>query len=343
MSGSRGVLLALALLFAGVARAQMWGRGSMPEVEGSFRLEPNPTVVGTPCHFVLSLKSEGRLDVQEISGLLRDGAGVEYLAQGFEPYADGTYRLPVRFTEPASNTLHVTVAGMQTVEKNKRASLMGNVYSSYSVNFQKRMAPLRLDVRPLPEAGRPAAFSGAVGERFLMKQTLTPDRVRPNDLVTATYELRYQGYCPSNVWPAVERLSPDFKAYEPREVSREPGKVTWTQVLVPRTTQATNSALVSLCYYNPRTRRYEYARGTPKPLVFVSDKAAADANTSVLVDDSAAAGRANDASAPLVLRFGPSDGSPAIATLPAGTPVEELSRVGAWRRLRTARAIGWSR
>ena len=85
----------------------------------------------------------------------------------------------------------------------------------------------------------------------------------------------------------------------------------------------------------------------PGRLVFVSDKAASTQTTTVTVNaedaPSASAGAASAASAPLVLRFGPSDASPVLATLPPDTPTKELARANGWRRLETPRAIGWSR
>ena len=344
MYGIRGALLALVLCAAAAAHGQFsfFGGGRrepMPEMEGSVRLEPAETVVGTPCHFVFAFKGASKVAIQRVAGL-PDG-GIEYLADELEPYADNTYRLPVRFLEPNTNVLSVAVSGMQTVERGAGTAFR----SSFSTSFQKRLPPFRLNVRPLPSEGRPPSFAGAVGTRFTMTQKLVPDHVHPGDLVTATYELKYDGYCPSNAWPRIEHLSKEFKAYDPKEVARGPNSFTWTQVLVPRTTAATNSALVSLTYYNPRTRRYEYARAYPKKLVFVSDKAASTENTSVVIASSAgpAVAATEPGTAPVVLRFAPSEASPVVATLPPGTPAKELARSNGWRRLETPRAIGWSR
>lgn len=342
------VFLAFAIL-VGAVHAQFFnlnmGGRSMPELKGTVRLEPSEVVVGTPCGFVFDFGRDSTVNIQQIAGLPE--GRIEYLSQTIEPYADGTYRLAARFLEPCTNmTLNLVVSGMQTVEQGRG----GAFHSSYSTSFRKRLPPLRLDVRPLPTVGRPASFAGAVGTKFTMTQTLEPDHVHPGDLVKATYELRYDGYCPSNAWPTIEHLSKEFKAYEAKEVERTPHSFKWTQMLVPRTTAATNSAFVSFPYYNPHVRRYEVARAPPKKLVFVSDKAASTKNTAVMIDDSAkktdsrAEGEAEKAgNEPIVLRFAPSDASPAIATLPPGTPVKELARSNGWRRLETPRAIGWSR
>ena len=307
------------------------------------RLEPAEAVVGVPCAFVFTFdgatKDGARVQVQRIEGLPDDG--LDYLAEAVEPYADGTYRLPVRFREACTNTLHVKVSGMRITERGG-----GSFRMTSSASFRSTLPPLKLDVRPLPVDGRPEAFSGAVGTNFRLTQTLEPAQVHPGDLVTATYTLAYSGYLPSNAWPRVERLSKEFKAYEPKEMSRTATRVVWQQALVPRTVAATNSALVSLSYYNPHTRRYEVTRSNPKPLVFVSDRAASTQNTAVLMNAAETAAPAADAGAgekPLVLRFAPADASPVVVTLPPGTPVTERARANGWRRLESARGIGWSR
>ena len=130
--------------------------------------------------------------------------------------------------------------------------------------------------------GPPANYSGAWGNRFELKQTLDHDHVRPNDLVTATYTLTFNGYCPSNFYPDVEHITEDFKAYEPKEVERTDGSVVWTQILVPRTAQATNTALVSVHYYNLNTKRREVACAYPLKLTFVSAKTISSGNMNPL-------------------------------------------------------------
>lgn len=317
------------------------GNAESVDLKGSVRLEPSGGVVGIPCSFVFSFTTERKIEDLSVSGLPNEG--VEFLADAIEPYADNTFRLPVRFLAPCTNVLQMTVVGMQTVERGG-----GSFRMTSSSSFRKRLPPLKIEVRELPEHGRPQNFSGAVGTKFTMTQRLEPDHVHPGDLVTATYELKFDGYCPSNTWPNIEHLSKEFKAYEPKEVVRTPNSFKWTQILVPRTTAATNSALVSLNYYNPRLRRYEVARAYSKKLVFVSDKAASTENTSVVVTSSesasnAAASSATTTGSVLELRFGPSDTSPVIATLPPDTPVKELARSNGWRRLETPRAIGWTR
>ena len=125
----------------------------------------------------------------------------------------------------------------------------------------------------------PTNFPGAVGTSFELTQRLEPNHVRPRDLVTATYTLTYDGFCPSNALPVVDHLSDMFKFYAIKEVSRSADKIIWTQILVPLTATATNSAQVSFRYYDSRMKRHAVAIARAKPLTFVK----ADAATTTLL------------------------------------------------------------
>lgn len=352
-------VLALAACMALAAGAQFFnlfqkGPSVNTDVTGKARLEPSSVVVGQPCAIVLELDVEGSIGIEnlQVGGLPDADNGKVVYGEGFENLADGKsakagrtvkrFRLPVRFLASVTQEVSMVVQGMATVRRQQ-----GGMSFSSSSSFGTRLAPFRIEVQPLPEDKRPAGFSGAVGMRFEMTQKLEPDQVRPGDLVTATYTLTYDGYCPSNVWPVVDHLAKEFKAYDPKEVSRTENKVVWTQVLVPQTATATNSALVSMFYYNPRTRRYEVARARAKPLTFVSSEAASTENTAVVVTAEAAPAAeradATPGNGPITLRIAPSDASPVVAVLPPGTPVIERARSNGWRRLESPRAIGWSR
>ena len=353
------VVLALLAACAPCARGQWFsfpragGLQEMPQftVTAKAHGEPEKPVVGEPCAIILELDVDRRASLDQIRvGGLPEGKDGSIVYGAFENLADGAsataghvvkrIRLPVRFQKPVPFEASLTVEGMV-------GSVQGG--SSFFRNFGLRLDPFQIEAMPLPDHGRPANFSGAVGRRFEMKQTLDRDHVHPEDLVTATYTLTFNGYCPSNVYPNVEHLSKEFKAYEPKELERTDRRVVWTQVLKPRTAQATNTALVSVHYYNPHTRRYEVARASPQKLTFVSTEAASTENTSVAVTDSAETAQqpadedAETSTRPVILRFAPSDASPVVAKLPPGTPVKELATWNGWRRLETPRAIGWSK
>ncbi|MGN0851788.1 MAG: SH3 domain-containing protein [Kiritimatiellia bacterium] len=359
---ARILLAALAIVLSGRLPAQ-WPFGGftrMPrqqaprsKISGRAELAPSRVFAGEPCAIVIELALDKGLGIEElrVNGLPDADSGVVY-GEEIENLPDTLlptnrvlkrFRLPARFLSPRNEEIAIVLQGMQVSRRQQ-----GGMSFSSSSSFSVRLPPFSLAVLPLPDDRKPADFSGAIGTGFRMTQTLSADHVHPGDLITATYELAYDGHCPSNAWPRIERLSRAFKAYAPKEVARTDKSVTWTQILVPQTTAATNTPLVSLDFFNVRTRRYEVARANPKTLVFVSDSAAPTENTAVVIATEkkpAAEERPAAASAtgPLVLRLAPSEKSPVLATLPPHTPVRVLAQIRGWRRVETPRAIGWTR
>ena len=316
----------------------------------SITLSPRRPVVNAQCSLTIEIAApEGRtLEQLQIDGLPDAGAdSVEYgeiqsLTDRKDPAEKKTYKrflIPLRFTEPYTNKCSVAVRGMVV----SRVSSGG--FTSQSMrNFASALGSVDFKVAALPEVGRPATFEGAVGSRFRLTQSVSTDKVRPGDLVTVTYRLVYDGYVPSNAVVKAERLSRDFKVYDVKEVERGERSIVWTQVLIPKAVSATETAYASFAYYNCDIGRYEFARAAPIRLTFVSDVAASVTNTAVAVDSpSAARADAGGAgAATLELRLGPGDASPVVARVPAAE-CREVSRRGAWRRMESPSASGWTK
>ena len=358
----RGRVLVLAAAFMAVSAASaQWpfrsARSFMhagsTDVKASISLEPAETVVGEPSAFVFSFDVENGVDVERLDfrGLPALGYDeIEYGSLERMPDAVSSTRghvvrrvkIPVRFLAPFTGEVKPVAMGMLVTRRGNGTSFS---FTS-SVNFSTRCAPMQVSVEPLPEEGRPADFTGAIGKNFRLLQKLTPSRVHPGDLVTAEYTLTFNGYFPTNVLPKIEGLGGEFKVYEPKEKSRTSGAVVWRQMLVPQSPAATNAASLAVVYYDVAAKRYATARAPAGRLEFVSKEAASTENTSVLVDAHAAgaaqAPSKDGAARQITLHFAPSGTSPVVAVLPPGTEVKTLSRHGGWLRVETPRAIGWT-
>lgn len=255
----------------------------------------------------------------------------------------GNYKFPVVFLEPGTNTVSVQVSGSYS---GSYCITNGNMISSGRVSNQ----PFRIEahaapvnVLPLPEEGRPEDFSGAIGNSFSLSVKLTPQKVRPGDLVTAQYVLSHDGYCPSNAVISVGQASAAMKTYELKETSRDAQKVVWRQMIVPQTAMAVKTPGASFSYFNIAKKRYERAEAPPGELVFASATAASTESSTIAVDAanprSAAVGKAQKT---IVLRFAPSAKSPVVAELPPDAELRETSRHNGWVRYESATASGWA-
>ncbi len=323
------------------------------DVKAAVKLVPDKAMTGHPCRFVFEVEVPDDVNVEgvNIRGLPNPENGIEYdddlhnLADG---KASGTNRvvkrfaLPVRFLKPQTIELdNLFVEGMLTTRRHT-----GSMSFTSSSNFAKRLNPLTVVIDDLPEHNRPLNFSGAIGTRFKISQTVKPNRVHPGDLLTVTYTLEFDGYCPTNFFPVVNRFSKEFRTYEPKLVSRTENSIMWTQLIVPQTIYATNTALTAVNYFNIANRRYEAVYAYPQKLEFISDKEAVKENQAVVIDTdvtktTSAAVEKNPSAEPLILYFVPKETSPVLAKLPPDSGYKVLSRSGAWKRVETEKAIGW--
>jgi hypothetical protein len=118
------------------------------------------------------------------------------------------------------------------------------------------VAPLRLNVHPLPLEGRPANFSGAVG-RFTLRAAISPAVVHVRDLVTVSTRIAGTGHLPEIPAPALGNV-PGFKTYAPERVSGEPGNAAvFEQIVIPLATNAVNLPAISFSFFDPSAGTYE--------------------------------------------------------------------------------------
>ncbi len=201
--------------------------------------------------------------------------------------------------QQAINVLHLTASARshkpigQTFEpvllcmlsERKSSGFFSHVQSSQK---RQKLDPFTLRVLALPEAGRPAHFSGAIGT-FRLNGRLSQTGVQPGDITTLSLELAGQGWLADAVMPAPP-ASPLFKTYPAKERLREPLRLQTDQVFIPTSTNATEIAAVRFCFFNPATERYEESVAGPFRLSFTASAAAAAKPDDVIVIDTAAHG-----------------------------------------------------
>jgi tetratricopeptide (TPR) repeat protein len=132
--------------------------------------------------------------------------------------------------------------------------------------------PIRLNVLPLPEEGKPAPFSGAVG-RFTLQVSAAPTEVTAGDPITLRMMLNGSGNLAEAMPPQLVNTD-GFRTYETHPGKSEdggPGSTavakSFEQVLIPNDAQVRAVPAVSFSYFDPQTRHYETARTDPIALV----------------------------------------------------------------------------
>ena len=149
-------------------------------------------------------------------------------------------------------------------------SFFKNFFGAYQViPMTVRAAPVTIDVKPLPDAGKPDDFKGAVG-RFTLNVTAGPQRVAVGEPVTVTMTVRGQGNLDGLPPPRAAADLSAFKVYEPQaRANQGPSSAdqkVFEQVLIPLAPSVQEVPQVRFSFFDPALGRYETVTQGPIPL-----------------------------------------------------------------------------
>ncbi|HKY32783.1 MAG TPA: BatD family protein [Candidatus Polarisedimenticolia bacterium] len=126
---------------------------------------------------------------------------------------------------------------------------------------ERSTRPLTIRVKPLPAAGRPASFTGAVG-RYSIAARVDRSEARVNEALGLHLEVKGSGNIRVVGEPVLPPL-PDYKRYEPkveekREVAEDrlQGSKSWDYVLTPLAPGRQDLPPIRFAYFDPERSRY---------------------------------------------------------------------------------------
>ena len=129
------------------------------------------------------------------------------------------------------------------------------------VNIVRRTGALKLEVKPLPEAGRPADFSGAVGS-FRMKANLDRTSLDLGDAAALRVTIEGEGSLQSAAAPKLV-APPEVKVYEPKLLDDTMtgadhlgARKTWEWVVVPLAPGTVKVPGPAFAYFDPASSSY---------------------------------------------------------------------------------------
>ena len=136
-------------------------------------------------------------------------------------------------------------------------------FNSGVANVEKNLKsnPLVINVQPLPEAGKPADFSGAVGS-FTFHSEVDKTRLKTNEAVTLKCTVSGKG----NI-QLIDKMNisfpPDFESYDPKitsDIQTSPSGISGNQVfeylLIPRKPGKFTLKLITFSYFDLDKKRY---------------------------------------------------------------------------------------
>ncbi|MBD3332661.1 hypothetical protein GF356_07410 [candidate division GN15 bacterium] len=121
--------------------------------------------------------------------------------------------------------------------------------------------PVKVDVRPLPDAGRPADFSGTIG-RYAISAEADKTEVPVNQPVTVKLTLQGIGNIKAIAEPKIPEL-PDFRIYQAsvdesvnRVKDRLGGAKIFEEVFIPKRPGLLEIPAIEYTYFDPEQSRY---------------------------------------------------------------------------------------
>ena len=203
-----------------------------------------------------------------------------------------------------------------------------------SALFQAVSRPLRLEIRPLPQAGRPPSFKNAVGESFALEVQAGRTVVRLGDPIELRILLRGNGRLAGLILPELSAMGLSEQYFgtpeePPAGELLEDGKGKLFRVTVRlRSTEAREIPALSLGYFDPDKGSFQTVRSQPIALS---------------VKGSAVVGAGDVVGAAPTASSGAARGKPAATAEPAlplvGADLALSSEQLTWRRAPSVRAV----
>lgn len=179
-------------------------------------------------------------------------------------YAITEIKMALFPTKPGHFTIDpAVISGSMIVRGQNRGGLFDDFFMNQTAKpFSVKSNPVEIDVKPLPSAGRPAGFSGLVGQ-YQLGYDLSKKTVRVNESTTLTLVVEGYGNVPNLAIPAPGNNN-DFKIYEDKphldKESRSDGifgRYIAKWALVPSAPGTYPIPELRLSYFDPETEEYK--------------------------------------------------------------------------------------
>ena len=132
---------------------------------------------------------------------------------------------------------------------------------NYPLNIESTVIPIK--VVPLPGRGKPADFSGAVGN-FNFTLEVHPKEVKLGEPMTLKMVIEGRGNFNTVISPRIEKRN-SFKIYDPQK-KQEEGLIIYEQVLIPQSETVREIPRMHFSFFDPEQGRYHTIQRGPFPI-----------------------------------------------------------------------------
>ena len=214
-------------------------------------LNDQPTYQG---FWVEDIKADDKYDAKAVTR--REGTFTEYtvLKKALFPTSPGSLTIP-----PLT---------FRFVVRKRGTDAFDSFFFNPTESVFRSSKEVKLQVKELPEQGRPPEFNGAVG-RFTLSTSTDRSDTKVNDAVGLKVAVEGQGNINTLGNPTLPPL-PDFKRYDPKveeEMHARAGTLvgskTWNYVLIPLAPGSQEIPPVRFAFFDPGTERYKVLESSP--------------------------------------------------------------------------------
>lgn len=223
----------------------------------------------------VDLSNLGRPKFPSFDGFLAEdipiGDRIELVRENYngQVYNVGIIRKILLFPQ---HTGEITIAPfeLECIVRQRAAGgrgLLDDFFADYrDVRVMRKSRPITIQVKNLPQDGRPLGFSGTVGN-ITMNTSISTDTVGANDALT--YKITFNGTGNLKLLKAPTVNFPhDFEVYEPKEIKDIKtgeggmyGTVTFEYLAIPRFSGDYQIPAVDYSYFNSQTNTYRVLPG----------------------------------------------------------------------------------
>lgn len=170
-------------------------------------------------------------------------------------------------------------------ETRRRRSIFDDFFGNFrDVRLDVKSNTQKINIKPLPSAGQPAGFKGAVGE-FNLKVSSDRSEVNANDAVNITLTLEGKGNINLTSGPDV-KFPTDFESYDPKvkenittDGNGTKGFKSFEYVIIPRFAGEFTIDPIKFSYFDPASGSYKSVSTDPLTInVLKSDDATQSGN-----------------------------------------------------------------
>lgn len=194
-----------------------------------------------------------------------DNQNAEWTTETYkgQKYHVATVKKTILFSDHAGN---LTIDPLQMTFVVRQAApartLMDEFFGTYEdVKYKVKSLPLTIHVKPLPEAGKPQDFTGAVGN-FTIAASADKKELKANEALNYSFKISGSGNLKLLKAPLIS-FPPDFEKYDPKitdaisvQESGVSGSRSYNYLLIPRHEGDYAIEAQHFSYFNPSTGKY---------------------------------------------------------------------------------------